>query len=125
MGKVTGIGGVFFKAENPKALLQWYHDHLGLPLTHGYCAFEGPEAQGTTAFAFFPKDTGHFGEGAQQAMFNFRVDSLDEILAQLTAAGARIDPKQDSASFGRFAWFWDPEGNRVELWEPASGEDSE
>jgi predicted enzyme related to lactoylglutathione lyase len=126
MGKVTGIGGVFFKAQDPKALQQWYHDHLGIPLTHGFTSFEGPEAQGATTFAFFPKDTKYFGDGGQQAMFNLRVDSLDEILAQLAAAGARIDPKQESADFGRFAWFWDPEGNRVELWQPAEhGEDLE
>jgi predicted enzyme related to lactoylglutathione lyase len=123
MGKVTGVGGVFFKAQDPKGLQQWYHDHLGIPLTGGYTSFEGPEAQGTTVFSFFPKDTKYFGDGEQQAMFNFRVDSLDEVLARLTAAGTRIDPKQESYPFGRFAWFWDPEGNRVELWQPS--EDAE
>ena len=119
MGKVTGVGGVFFKALDPKALQRWYHENLGIPLSeYGYSSFEGPEAQGVTAFSFFPADTRYFGEGEQRAMINFRVDALDEVLARLTAAGARIDPKRDDSPYGRFAWFWDPEGNRVELWEP-------
>jgi predicted enzyme related to lactoylglutathione lyase len=120
MGKVVGVGGVFFRAKDPKGLHAWYVQHLGIPLTDGYTSFEGPEAQGTTAFSFFPEDTKYFGEGTQQAMFNFRVDALDEVLEQITAAGARVDPKQEDYGFGRFAWFWDPEGNRVELWEPTA-----
>jgi predicted enzyme related to lactoylglutathione lyase len=120
VGKVVGVGGVFLKARDPKALHKWYHENLGIPLTDGYTAFEGPEAQGTTAFSFFPVDTGNSGEGEQQPIVNFRVDSLDEVLAQLAAAGARIDPKQEDYGFGRFGWFWDPEGNRVELWEPTA-----
>jgi predicted enzyme related to lactoylglutathione lyase len=120
MGKAVGVGGVFLKALDPKALQKWYHEHLGIPLSeYGFSSFEGPEAQGTTTFSFFPVDTRYFGEGDQRAMINFRVDALDEVLAQLTAAGARIDPKRDDSPYGRFAWFWDPEGNRVELWEPA------
>jgi predicted enzyme related to lactoylglutathione lyase len=118
MGKVVGVGGVFFKALNPKELQAWYHENLGIPLTDGYSSFDGPEAQGTTTFCFFPNDTGYFGEENQRAMVNFRVDSLDEVLDRLTQAGARIDPKQEDYPFGKFAWFWDPEGNRVELWEP-------
>ena len=120
MGKAVGVGGVFFKALDPKALQQWYHEHLGIPLTDGYTCFEGPEAQGATTFSFFPADTKYFGEGDQRGMINFRVDALDEVLAKLAEAGARIDPKQEDYGFGRFAWFWDPEGNRVELWEPVA-----
>jgi len=119
MGKVVGVGGVFLKAKDPKGLHAWYHEHLGIPLTYGFTSFEGPEAQGVTTFAFFAEDSNHFGEGGQRAMVNFRVDSLDEVLERVAAAGARVDPHRDDASFGRFAWFWDPEGNRVELWEPA------
>jgi glyoxylase I family protein len=117
MGKAVGVGGVFLKAQDPKGLQAWYHQHLGIPLTDGYTSFEGPEAQGTTVFSFFPDNTGYFGEGGQRAMINFRVDSLDEVLVTLAAAGARIDPKREDYSYGRFGWFWDPEGNRVELWE--------
>lgn len=119
MGKAVGVGGVFLKARDPKSLQQWYHDHLGVPLSGGYSAFEGPESHGTTVFSFFKEDSDYFGQGGQRAMVNFRVDSLDEVLQRLSAAGATIDPKQDSHEFGRFAWFSDPEGNRVELWEPS------
>jgi predicted enzyme related to lactoylglutathione lyase len=120
MGKAVGIGGVFLKAKNPDQLKAWYVRALGIPLSpEGFTSFEGPEAVGTTAFAFFPADTKYFGDEEQRAMVNFRVDSLDEVLARLYELGAWIDPKQDSYSYGRFAWFQDPEGNRVELWEPA------
>jgi predicted enzyme related to lactoylglutathione lyase len=71
-----------------------------------------------TVFAFFPKDTDYFGSGKQQAMVNLRVDDLDAVLETLRAAGADIDPKREDHDYGRFAWFSDPEGNRVELWQP-------
>jgi predicted enzyme related to lactoylglutathione lyase len=71
-----------------------------------------------TVFAHFPLDTSYFGEGTQQAMVNFRVDDLDALLGQLAAAGVRLDPKRDDTPYGKFAWIWDPEGNRVELWQP-------
>jgi predicted enzyme related to lactoylglutathione lyase len=71
-----------------------------------------------TVFAHFPRDTAYFGDGPQQAMVNLRVDDLDGLLARLAAAGVRIDPRREDLSYGRFAWIWDPEGNRVELWQP-------
>jgi predicted enzyme related to lactoylglutathione lyase len=71
-----------------------------------------------TVFAHFPLDTSYFGESTQQAMVNFRVDDLDRLLANLAEAGVRIDPKREDYGYGRFAWIWDLEGNRVELWEP-------
>jgi predicted enzyme related to lactoylglutathione lyase len=119
MGKVVGVGGIFLKAKDPKGLQAWYAEHLGVPLSEGNSIFEGPEAQGQTVLAFFAEDTKYFGEGNQGAMINFRVDQLDGVLERLAAAGAKIDPKQEDYGFGRFGWFWDPEGNRVELWEPA------
>ncbi len=113
MGKVVGVGGVFLRAKDPKGLQSWYVQHLGIPAEmYGASTFEGPESFGQTVFAFFPVES-------EQAMINFRVDSLDEVLERLVAAGAWIDPKREDASYGRFAWFRDPEGNRVELWEPA------
>lgn len=119
MAKATGVGGIFLKARDPKGLQAWYHTYLGIPLTgDGYSSFEGPEAQGTTVFSFLAEDTRYFGEGEQRAMVNFRVDSLDEVLDRVTETGARIDPKREDSPYGRFGWFWDPEGNRVELWEP-------
>lgn len=122
MAKAVGVGGVFLKAKDPKGLHAWYHEHLGIPLTYGFTAFEGPEAQGITTFSFFPDDSDHFGQSSQRAMVNFRVDALDSVLERLAAGGARIDPKREDSPYGRFAWFFDPEGNRVELWEPAAEE---
>lgn len=122
MAKAVGVGGVFLKARDPQTLSRWYVEHLGIPEQGGgSLAFDGPESAGMTVFAHFPADTKYFGQGDQQAMINFRVDDLDELLKQLAAAGVRIDPKRDEAPYGRFAWIWDPEGNRVELWQPLAG----
>jgi predicted enzyme related to lactoylglutathione lyase len=119
MGKVTGIGGVFLKAQDPKALSAWYVKCLGLPMSeHGAIVFEGPETAGTTVFSQFPESTKYFGDGPQQYMLNFRVDDIDALLVQLAEQGVKIDPKREDHEYGRFAWIWDPEGNRVELWQP-------
>jgi predicted enzyme related to lactoylglutathione lyase len=119
MAKAIGIGGVFFKARDPKALADWYATHFTItPIEGGSLVFDGPESAGMTVFAPFPQDTKYFGDGPQQLMVNLRVDDLDALLEQLAAAGVRIDPKRDDYSYGRFAWIWDPEGNRVELWQP-------
>jgi predicted enzyme related to lactoylglutathione lyase len=120
MAKAVGIGGIFLKARDPKALSAWYAEHFGIAAAGpGYLIFDGPESTGMTTFAHFPAGTNYFGDGPQQSMINFRVDDLDALLDQLTAAGVRIDPKREDADYGRFAWVWDPEGNRVELWQPA------
>jgi len=119
MAKAVGVGGVFLKAQDPKKLQDWYAQHLGIRNESGSLGFEGPESLGMTVFAHFPQSTKYFGDGPQQAMVNFRVDDLDALLEQLASAGVRIDPKRDDYPYGRFAWIWDPEGNRVELWEPA------
>jgi predicted enzyme related to lactoylglutathione lyase len=119
MAKAVGIGGIFLKARDPKVLAQWYATHLGIQdQGGGSLGFDGPESTGMTVFAHFPLDTSYFGEGTQQAMVNFRVDDLDALLGQLAAAGVRLDPKRDDTPYGKFAWIWDPEGNRVELWQP-------
>jgi predicted enzyme related to lactoylglutathione lyase len=119
MAKATGVGGVFFKAKDPKALAEWYAQHIGIPKSDdGSLIFDGPDSMGMTVFAPFPADTRYFGEGPQQSMVNFRVDDLDVLLKQLSDAGVRIDPKREDYSYGRFAWIWDPEGNRIELWQP-------
>jgi predicted enzyme related to lactoylglutathione lyase len=120
MARAVGVGGVFLKARDPKMLSAWYADHLGIPAQDGgTLAFDGPDSLGMTVFAHFPESTKYFGEGQQQIMVNFRVDDLEGLLAQLAAAGVKIDPKQEDYGYGKFAWIWDPEGNRVELWEPA------
>jgi predicted enzyme related to lactoylglutathione lyase len=123
MARVTGIGGVFLKARDPKALAAWYAQHLGIEIAvYGGASFlwsdEVPAGTGQTTWMLFPDASKHFGDPAQRAMINYRVDDLEGMLAQLSAAGATIDPKQEAASYGKFAWFTDPEGNRVELWEP-------
>lgn len=125
MARAVGFGGVFLKARDPEALARWYAEHLGIPTDgSGSLVFDGPASAGPTVFAHFPADTEYFGQdlgqGAQQAMVNFRVDDLDALLGQLAAAQVRIDQRREDHSYGRFAWIWDPEGNRVELWQPAS-----
>lgn len=118
MARALGVGGVFLKAGDPQKLAAWYAEHLGIPVQDGgSLAFDGPESFGMTVFAHFPESTKYFGEGPQQSMINFRVDNLDELLAKLAAANVRIDPNREDYDYGRFAWIWDPEGNRVELWE--------
>jgi hypothetical protein len=92
MAKAVGVGGIFLRARDPRALVTWYATHLGIPRSdEDSLVFQGPEAAGMTVFAVFPQNTAYFGDGLQTFMVN---------------------------SFGRFAWIWDPEGNRVELWEP-------
>jgi len=118
MAKVVGVGGIFLKAQDPKALSAWYATHLGIEVQYGGLVFDGPGAAGLTMFSHFPLDTKYFGDGPQQVMINLRVDDLDQLVAQLTEAGVRIDPKRDDTDYGRFAWIWDLEGNRVELWQP-------
>ena len=121
MAKAVGFGGVFLKASDPKKLSAWYAEHLGIPTQDGGAlAFDGPESMGLTVFAHFPESTKYFGDGPQKAMVNFRVDDLDALLGQLGAAGVQIDPKRDDYPYGKFAWIWDPEGNRIELWQPAA-----
>jgi predicted enzyme related to lactoylglutathione lyase len=119
MGKVTGLGGAFLKAKDPDSLYAWYEKHLDIRREHGSFLFPRSEVTGTTVLAFFPEDTGKFGPGPQRAMLNFRVDDLDALLDGMLAAGVTVDPKRESYDdYGKFGWFTDPEGNRVELWQP-------
>jgi predicted enzyme related to lactoylglutathione lyase len=119
MAKAVGVGGIFLKARDPHALATWYATHLGIAaIDKGSLMFDGPEAAGMTVFSQFPQDTKYFGDGPQSFMVNLRVDDLDQLLTQLTEAGVRIDPKREDHAYGKFAWIWDPEDNRVELWQP-------
>ena len=124
MARVTGIGGVFLKAHDPKALADWYSRHLGIELSAGHFGKnflwtdEVPATTGMTVWSLFPVDTKYFGPGTQTAMINFRVDDLEALLQQLAEAGVWIDTKREDYEYGRFAWIMDPEGNRVELWQP-------
>jgi predicted enzyme related to lactoylglutathione lyase len=117
MERVLGIGGHFMRAADPVALGAWYRDCLGLDADEN--GLWRQEA-GPTVFATFESDTDYFASRAQQTMLNFRVGDLDAMLAQLRAKGADVaDETQDMEGVGRFGWVTDPEGNRVELWQPA------
>jgi predicted enzyme related to lactoylglutathione lyase len=115
--RVVGIGGYFVRAVDPAALGAWYRDCLGLDADeHG----QWRQGTGPTVFATFESDTDYFGTDAQQTMINFRVHDLDAMLEQLRAKGADVvSETQDMEGIGRFGWVNDPEGNRVELWQPA------
>jgi predicted enzyme related to lactoylglutathione lyase len=112
---VTGIGGVFFRAQDPKALQQWYSEHLGVGGEWGMWEQEA----GTSVFSPFAGDTDYF-PAERQWMLNFRVSGLDELLAKLRASGIEVITKEEwnDPSTGRFARIHDPEGNPIELWEP-------
>jgi predicted enzyme related to lactoylglutathione lyase len=117
MERVLGIGGYFIRAADPAALGAWYRESLGLDLDeHGQWR---PDA-GPTVFATFESGTDYFGSGAQQTMLNFRVRDLDAMLEQLRSKGADVAAgTQEMDGVGRFGWVTDPEGNRIELWQPA------
>jgi len=121
MERVLGIGGIFFKARDPQALAAWYRDHLGVPLDAGqtYGTFNSAAAGESTVWSTFPSDTKYFGSTAP-FMVNYRVRDLDAMLAQLRAAGAVVEERVEDHGYGRFGWAMDPEGNRIELWQPAS-----
>jgi predicted enzyme related to lactoylglutathione lyase len=127
MERVTGIGGVFFRAgDDRQGLLAWYRDHLGLdPAEWGGMVFDwhrADEAQGgSTTWAIFPPDTDYFGDRGSTYMINYRVEDLDRMLDQLRAAGVQVDDRVEESEFGRFGWAVDPDGNRFELWQPAPG----
>lgn len=118
MQKVTGLGGVFFRARDPQALSRWYQEHLGIDTVGETDAWR--QEAGPTVFAPFEADTDYFGRREQQYMLNFRVNDLDAMLEQLRTAGVPVDDeRQVMEGIGRFGWASDPEGNRFELWEPA------
>ena len=114
--RVTGIGGVFFRARDPEALVEWYRTHLGVPLNDGYVIF--PESR-DTHWVPFSLETDYWPR-EKQAMVNFTVRDLDAMLAQLRAGGVEVDERVEDHEYGRFGWAADPEGNRIELWQPLS-----
>jgi predicted enzyme related to lactoylglutathione lyase len=120
MESVLGLGGVFFKARDPKALAAWYREHLGVPIeaNQTYGTMNSAGAGESTVWSTFPSDTEYFGPGASAFMLNYRVRNLDAMLAQLRAAGVKVDERVEEHEYGRFGWAFDPEDNRFELWEP-------
>jgi predicted enzyme related to lactoylglutathione lyase len=117
MPQATGIGGIFLRARDPKALYAWYEKHLGLPGGHGFFAIPAEQERAVITFSFFSEKDAYFPT-SQPAMLNFQVDDLDKLLDQLQAAGVEVDPKRQTEDYGKFGWITDPEGNRVELWQP-------
>jgi predicted enzyme related to lactoylglutathione lyase len=120
MARITGLGGIFFKSRDPTALAAWYAQHLGLQVDDwgGVRFDEDEERAGYTLWSAFAADTTYFAPSTQPFMVNFRVDDLDALLAQLRAAGVEVDQRIEESEFGRFGWIMDPDGTRVELWQP-------
>ncbi|HYL38638.1 MAG TPA: VOC family protein [Bryobacteraceae bacterium] len=125
MKRVTGIGGIFFKARDQEKLYQWYEAHLGLKREpHGqgvalrWRDIDEPKREASTAWAIFEEHTRYFDPSRSPFMINYRVDNLDQLLEALRQEGVEIDPRREEHEYGRFAWIMDPEGNRIELWEP-------
>jgi predicted enzyme related to lactoylglutathione lyase len=118
MASITGIGGVFLRAKDPEALYSWYEQHLGLVRSDGFITFPASAQRAQTVLTYFGQEDAYFPP-AQKAMINLQVDNLDGMLDRLAAEGVEVDPQRDSYDFGRFGWFTDPEGNRVELWQPS------
>lgn len=117
MERVLGIGGYFLRAQDPEALSRWYREVLGLDADENGL---WSQDAGPTVFATFEAETDYFGSRAQGTMLNFRVRDLEAMLAQLRSAGAAVaEETQDMEGVGRFGWVSDPEGNRVELWQPS------
>lgn len=120
MEKVAGIGGLFFRAHDPKALGKWYEHHLGIDLTptsEGGTAWQ--QEAGPTAFTPFPETTKYFGDPNEAWMINFRVHDMDKMVAQLRTAGIEVKDPESYSGIGRFTRLHDPEGNPIELWQPA------
>ncbi len=123
MEKVAGIGGLFFRARDPAGLSRWYHQHLGVaPTPSSYEELPWRQEAGPTAFAPFPEATEYFGDASRLWMVNFRVRSLDAMAAQLRSAGIAVEIDPQPYPNGRFARLHDPEGNPIELWEPAGSD---
>ena len=121
MAKIIGVGGVFFKSPDPDRLKAWYAQHLGVPTDDGPGVSFSNAAQpheGFAVWAPFRAGTSYFDPSDKQYMFNLVVDDLDGALQQVAAAGAEIVAEIEEYDFGRFGWFMDPDGNKVELWEP-------
>ncbi|PMQ03583.1 hypothetical protein DyAD56_18780 [Dyella sp. AD56] len=120
-GHITGVGGVFFKAKDPKTLAAWYRDVLGMPVeAWGGAAlrYDAPKHPPALGWNAFPASTKYFAPSTSGWMINYAVDDMDALLARLQAKGVTILKRDDSDPNGRFTWILDPEGNKVELWEP-------
>jgi predicted enzyme related to lactoylglutathione lyase len=127
MKRVTGIGGIFFQARDPVALTAWYRKHLGIDVKPwGGAAFDwtddaGKPTGGTTAWSIGASDGDQFAPSTAPFMVNYRVADLHALLQALRDEGCKVLEKTDESEYGKFGWVMDPEGNKVELWEPPEG----
>jgi len=128
MKRVTGIGGIFFHARDPVALRAWYKEHLGIDVqAWGGATFEwvdraGNPTRGTTAWLIDAAGNDHFAPSSAPFMINYRVENLDALLKALRAEGCNVLEKTEESEYGKFGWVVDPEGNKVELWQPPEGQ---
>lgn len=128
MKRVTGIGGIFFQAQDPVALREWYRKHLGIDVQEwGGTAFtwadgDGNPIKGTTVWSIGASSGEPFAPGRSAFMINYRVDDLAGLLDALRKEGCDVLEKTDDSEFGKFGWVMDPEGNKVELWQPPDGQ---
>jgi predicted enzyme related to lactoylglutathione lyase len=127
MKRVTGIGGIFFKAKDAAALRDWYQRHLGIPIeAWGGTAFrwtdaEGKPLEGTTVWNIFEGGSDYFAPSASPFMVNYRVEDLHALLKVLREEGCDVQDKVEESEYGKFGWVVDPEGNKIELWQPPAG----
>lgn len=125
--RVTGLGGVFFKAQNPQLIKEWYGKHLGLTISEWGSSFfwrdqHKPEVLGRTEWSAFKQDTKYFEPSEKPFMINYRVENLLELIEVLKIEGVKIVGEVEDHPEGKFAWILDPEGNKIELWEPPLGQ---
>ncbi len=123
MKRVTGLGGVFFKCDDPEKMRQWYQTHLGIESDEYGAMFEwihkdDPDKPGTTTWGLFSQDTTYFYPGKKEFMLNYRVGNLEKLLLMLKEEGVEQVGEIHCMEYGKFAWIMDPEGNKIELWEP-------
>jgi catechol 2,3-dioxygenase-like lactoylglutathione lyase family enzyme len=122
-GRILGIGGIFFKSANQQQMKDWYGKHLGLAdsgqgVMLPWREKDHPEREQLTVWSIFPGNTTYFEPSHASFMVNYIVDDLDALLERLAKEGVRVDPKRQNESYGRFAWIYDPDGNKIELWQP-------
>jgi predicted enzyme related to lactoylglutathione lyase len=128
MKRVTGIGGIFIKSADPDRLRNWYRKHLGIEVeSWGGTSFRwagsgNPEGQGSTAWSVFEATSDYFEPSSAPFMVNYRVANLHDLLAALREEGCQVQGKVDESEFGKFGWVVDPDGNKIELWEPPPGQ---
>jgi len=121
MKRVTGLGGFFFKTKDPKTTKEWYSKHLGLPVDDYGCTFWWKDKKGndcSTQWSPFKDDTTYFSPSKKEFMMNFRVENLVELLKVLKEEGVTVVGEIEVYEYGKFGWILDPEGNKIELWEP-------